>query len=65
MENDSLLRTTLVTVAAMVGACALVVGTLSLAAVLVTKSAVGPQPDSSSASSVKTTTAAPATTAKS
>lgn len=41
MHKDPLVRTTLLTAAAMVGACVLFVGTLSLAAVLVTSRMVG------------------------
>lgn len=41
MEGEPILKKTLVTMAAMVGACVLFVGTLSIGAVLVTSHAVG------------------------
>jgi hypothetical protein len=45
MENASLFRTTLVTVAAMLAAFTLFVGTLSVVAVVVTTRAVNPDAD--------------------
>jgi hypothetical protein len=47
VRNDSLLRRTLVTTGAMVGACVLFVGTLSLIAALVVGHAVEPSSSSS------------------
>ena len=54
MQNGSLLKTTLVTVAAMVTACVLFVGTFSLIAVLVTNRVVGTQATSTEAILAKT-----------
>ena len=42
MEGEPILKKTLVTMGAMVGACVVFVGTLSVAAVLVTSHAVNP-----------------------
>ncbi len=41
MQKDPLFRTTLITIAALVGACMLFVGSLSIVAVLVTSHVVG------------------------
>ena len=50
MEGEPILKKTLVTMAAMVGACVLFVGTLSIGAVLVTNLAVNPGGSSKSGS---------------
>jgi hypothetical protein len=51
MDAEPILKKTLVTMAAMVGACVVFVGTLSLAAVLVTSHAVNPNGSTDSTSS--------------
>ena len=51
MDAEPILKKTLVTMAAMVGACVVFVGTLSLTAVLVTSHAVNPNGTSGSTDS--------------
>ena len=51
MDSEPILKKTLLTMAAMVGACVTFVGTLSLAAVLVTSHAVNPNGSDSASSS--------------
>jgi hypothetical protein len=51
MDAEPILKKTLVTMAAMVGACVVFVGTLSLTAVLITSHAVNPNGASDSTAS--------------
>jgi hypothetical protein len=59
LDNQTLLKRTLVTVGVMVSACLFVVGTLTLVASVIVGHAVGPT-DSSDAGSAKTPAAATA-----
>jgi hypothetical protein len=56
MDSEPILKKTLVTVGAMVGACVAFVGTVSLAAVLVTSHVVGPSGDATSSGGANTST---------
>ncbi len=65
MENAPLLRTTMLTVAAMLAAFALFVGTISVVAVLVTSHAVNADSAKDGAKDSASSKALPAPTAKS